>query len=308
MGCSDISHLNLGGNASYTHHTIAKEMVHSIASSLSDDLNVKLKESPYISIIVDETTDISVESLLTIYVMLYCPRSHQFETHFVALTEMQKCNAASIKKAIRDQLNIRGLSYENVIGFGSDGASVMTGSISGVEARLKAANPKIQSVHCSAHRLNLASSQAADSIPYLQRYQRIVRSIYNMTSHSSQKKQAVQLCQQLLQDPKLQFKCIHDIRWLSLEAAISTIQRTLPSLMMFIENQAADGNPEAIGIKKQVNSFKFLATTHFLADALKAISRLSIIFQARNINFAIVKASLDASIAELEAMVTTDGA
>ncbi|KAJ8048408.1 hypothetical protein HOLleu_00713 [Holothuria leucospilota] len=58
---------------------------------------------------------------------------------------MQKCDAASIEKAIRDQLNIRGLSYENVIGFGSDGASVMTGSISGVAARLKAANPKIVS-------------------------------------------------------------------------------------------------------------------------------------------------------------------
>lgn len=282
-------------------------MVHCIASSLGDDLNVKLRDSPYISIIVDETTDISVESLLAIYAMLYCPKSHQFETHFVGLTEMQKCDAASIEKAIKAQLDIRGLTYENVIGFGSDGASVMTGSTSGVAARLKAANPKIQSVHCSAHRLNLASSQAADSIPYLQRYQRIVSSIYNMTAHSSQKKQAVEHCQQILQDPKLQLKRIHDIRWLSLETAISTIQRTLPSLTMFIENQAAEGYPEAVGLEKQVISFKFLATTHFLVDALKVISRLSIIFQARNINFAIVKASLDASIAELEAMKTSDG-
>ena len=56
-----------------------------------------------------------------------------------------------------------------VFGFGSDGASVMVGRSSGVATRLKKHNGEMISIHCSAHRLALASSQVAESVAYLKR-------------------------------------------------------------------------------------------------------------------------------------------
>ena len=46
------------------------------------------------------------------------------------------------------------------MGFGSDGASVMTGHDSGVAAVMKCSNPYLISIHCFAHRLAPTSSQA----------------------------------------------------------------------------------------------------------------------------------------------------
>ena len=53
--------------------------------------------------------------------------------------------------------------------FGSDGAVVMVVKTSGVVTRLEAYNGEMISIHCSAHRLALACSQADESITYLKR-------------------------------------------------------------------------------------------------------------------------------------------
>lgn len=49
-------------------------------------------------------------------------------------------------------------------GFGSDGASVMTGRHAGVSARLRDSIPSLVSVHCVAHKLALAASGAASHV------------------------------------------------------------------------------------------------------------------------------------------------
>ena len=45
-----------------------------------------------------------------------------------------------------------------VVGFGSDGASVMVGSRNGVVAMLKADVPYLVDIHCLAHKLDLEPS------------------------------------------------------------------------------------------------------------------------------------------------------
>ena len=48
------------------------------------------------------------------------------------------------------------------LGFASDGASVMTACHNGVAARLARRQPLLTTIHCTAHRLALATSQAGD--------------------------------------------------------------------------------------------------------------------------------------------------
>ena len=47
---------------------------------------------------------------------------------------------------------------------GTDGAATMTGRRSGVVTRLKELATSAVGVHCAAHRLNLAASQAANTL------------------------------------------------------------------------------------------------------------------------------------------------
>ena len=57
-------------------------------------------------------------------------------------------------------------------GIGTDGAPTMVGSRSGVVTRLQAVQPSAIGVHCAAHRLNPASSQAGDSVPYIKHFKK----------------------------------------------------------------------------------------------------------------------------------------
>ena len=59
------------------------------------------------------------------------------------------------------------LLIRSAYGFGSDGAAVMVGKQSCVATQLKEHNPEMVSLHCGAHRLALASSQAVGYISYL---------------------------------------------------------------------------------------------------------------------------------------------
>ena len=74
---------------------------------------------------------------------------------------MSATTAEGIEKALIDCLTGHGLTVQYLqdhwVGLGSDGASVMTGSKSGVAARLKSQFPLLISWHCFNHRLELSS-------------------------------------------------------------------------------------------------------------------------------------------------------
>ena len=70
-------------------------------------------------------------------------------------------NATLVVNKLTDYLKIRGVQFTKVYGFGSDGASLMTGKKTGVATQIKDANPHCLSVHCFAHRLALCTEKAA---------------------------------------------------------------------------------------------------------------------------------------------------
>ena len=67
------------------------------------------------------------------------------------------------------------LDMSKLRGIGTDGAATMLGCCTGVVTRLQAIQPSAIGVHCAAHRLNLASSQAGDSVQYVKHFKNILR-------------------------------------------------------------------------------------------------------------------------------------
>lgn len=84
-----------------------------------------------------------------------------------------------ILAALYEQLGLKAADvWTKLVGFGSDGASVMTGRRSGVGARLKEHQPILQTVHCIAHRLELAIKSAAKKIPMFQKLDQLLLSLF----------------------------------------------------------------------------------------------------------------------------------
>ena len=83
---------------------------------------------------------------------------------YFKICEVKDGTADTIKDALLFITQEAEIPMSKIIGFGSDGASVMVGCRSGVTTQLKSLNPAMIAVHCVAHRLALAASQAADKI------------------------------------------------------------------------------------------------------------------------------------------------
>lgn len=79
----------------------------------------------------------------------------------------------------------------------------MTGKNNGLAAKMKGSNPYLENVHCIAHRLALVMSQAASSVPNLNKVQETLTSIFYYFKHSAVRVASLSAIQQILDSSQL---------------------------------------------------------------------------------------------------------
>ena len=131
----------------------------------------------------DESTDIAVLKQLVLIVR-YVTGSG-IKTSFLCITDMPNGTAETIEGTMMKFLNEKSLEVTKLCAFGSDGASVMTGRLSGVAVRLTRHSPRIIAVHCVNHRLALAAAHASDSIPYLKQFKSLLQTLFFLSEQCS---------------------------------------------------------------------------------------------------------------------------
>ncbi|XP_019620150.1 PREDICTED: zinc finger protein 862-like [Branchiostoma belcheri] len=173
-----------------------------------------------------------------------------------------------------------------------DGAAVMSSDINGVTGLLHRDNPFAVAVHCVCHRLHLAVSQAAKNVQHIKITSLLVDSIYNYIMMSPNRLAEFKALVDVLGEDYLKLKHSYEIRWLSMGEAVKSVLQNYRTLALHTEEQAAAGDPSAIGINQQLTSFLPMALLHLLADVLDATNHLSRIFQYRDLTFSALRAQV----------------
>ena len=205
-------------------------------------------------------------------------------TRFFEIAELSSGTASVILETVLHILDRKKLPLEKAYGMATDEASVMTGVRAGVTTLMKKKNPFMLSTHCIAHRLALVSGQAADSIPYIKKYQQYINTLYNYYHYSPKHWNMLKEMQTILQCAETKLKQTFHTRWLSFEGAVEAILANVDPLMAGLISDS-ESDPTAKGILTFISTFQFLATTHFLADVLAVLSRLSKMFQRQCVDF-----------------------
>ena len=91
------------------------------------------------------------------------------EEHFMTILHITSLTSESIAAIITSFLESKGLDYRKLIGQGYDGAATFAGKNIGVQKRMRTLSGHALYIHCSCHRLQLASIQAAETIPWIQK-------------------------------------------------------------------------------------------------------------------------------------------
>lgn len=178
----------------------------------------------YYSLIIDESTDISVTKFLAISIIYHSVTKSRIMTTFLNLCTLEVCTADGIVAAVKSTLMEYCLKLERMRGVGTDNASVMTGINNGVHRKLKAEAPHLVLIRCVCHSLQLATSAAtAEALPRILEY--LISETYNWFARSPARQMAYKKLYGLMNDGDEPLKIVQACRtrWLSLEIAVSRI-------------------------------------------------------------------------------------
>ena len=155
------SHLvNAPRNASYLSPTTQNEIIECIESDIREQIVAQCVESMFMSVMADETTDCGATEQLSIcvrYVNQTSSGKSEVCEDFLGFAELKEANAETITDTILiTRMSKWGADLSKLRGKGFDGASTMSGHISGVQARITENLLHARYfTHCSSHCLNL---------------------------------------------------------------------------------------------------------------------------------------------------------
>lgn len=198
--------------------TKTTNLAKSLAQERQSDIAKMLKDK-YFSLIVDETTDISTEKSLAVVVRIYDSLQNRVRDLFVGLIQLVKSDSETVYTSLVSFFNKLGVPTSNIIGLATDGASVMSGHLTGLQARFKALNPNMFYIRCICHSLHLCASYACKTLP--NSVELLPRNIYTFFNHSSKRLHEFKEFQDYFSIKPHKILYPSQTRWLSLEKVVN---------------------------------------------------------------------------------------
>jgi len=130
-------------------------MLEIMACTVQRRILSKITESPFLALMVDETTDISNKEQL-VFVIRRTDADLNVHEDFLGMHEMKSTDAESITSTIKTVLLRLDIPITKLRGQCYDGASTMAGARNGVAAKIQQLEPKAVFTHCYGHALNLS--------------------------------------------------------------------------------------------------------------------------------------------------------
>ena len=276
----------------------------------------------------DETTDVRTIEQMIIHArymnengevttkfmkILDCLESNDCECDANEISTTISLNADKISGLIVNFIEENDLSYEKLVGLGTDGAAVMVGKENGavkkiVDRQISKQNANVCKAlgqRCAAHKLNLAASKAGNYFPPIVRFKKILHKLHGFYSRSAVRTKGLESVQKLLseslgasgkvQDPS-------DTRWLALGKCTLGLKKILPSVLLSLERESEErGDVVAAGLFHMMSKWEFIAILLLLCDILPTVNRLSCQFQEASVDFSQIELYQQATVKALEA-------
>ena len=314
MGLTNLKHFQHRSEGS------VQELFLTIGSTLKRQIISKVKQSQSFGILLDEVTDVSVKNQMVFFIQYVDATTKRTEVAFFAvadvLEESTSANSETLHKVVEKILSVLGDDVRKLSSAVTDGASVMTGKLNGLMARLKKDFPSLVSVHCICHRLALACVKSADTTSYVKNVSEYLRQLWKFFEDSP-KRTAVLVRVQLemancnIQLPtKARKKVVHKVkkacttRWLSFEAAVNGFYDDMVSILQCLREMKDE--VIAKGLLAKMFKVKFIAAIYILREVLPILSILSRTFQAGTINFARIEPSIKCTEDALNDVLKTE--
>ena len=279
---------------------------------------VIIENGSKISVLIDEATSINKKSNLIVYIKTCFSDSLEPVTFYLDLIELPEQNAECIYTTLIQCLEVHGFTKEllsqRLIGFASDGASVMFGSHSGVAKRVQQSFPNVILWYCFNHRLELAVGDAVAEISGTNHFKILFDKLYHIYHSSAKNKRELEECCQELSEQFFTVGRVLDNRWVASSfRTVKVIWNLYYPLHCHLTKGSEDPsrNPSEKqtfkGLATKLASSSFVLNLATMYDCLEELSSLSLDLQERKITLPRAHALIFRAIRVFNSMVDYPG-
>jgi hypothetical protein len=244
----------------------------------------RIKASSSFALLIDSSTDMSMEDHLLIYVRYLHPDTLVATTEYLTCVKLLATTADAITAVLLGVMIALGLDVQRMAGFCNDGAATMAGVKSGVAAQLKAVNPRIIAVRCVVHRTTLVMSDTAKSSPELQAVDSKLRQVHNLFNHSSKRQSEWEAFAKGYDITHLRFPIFNATRWFIQLQCVVVLTNNLAELIIFLGHATRKRNskqpwPAGAVALEELRDVQATAKLNLLRDIMLPLDVLSKKFQ-----------------------------
>ena len=166
-------------NDSWLGHDLQKSLMSIMAEWVLKTIMSEVKTARYYTLVVDKTKNVSKQKQLSL-VLRYVYEGVAHE-RFISYTHCEGLHASALTKYIFQVLDGLQINIKNCINQCYNGASVMSGTYSGVSVE---ENLRAIYIHCHAHQLNLALVDTCKNLSAASDFFSLLESLYVFMSSS----------------------------------------------------------------------------------------------------------------------------
>lgn len=267
------------------HRTKCSKLISNVISpALLSELVEDIGNEPY-SIIIDESTDISVQKYMAVCIRYFNVIQTDIVTEFLGIITVGETTAVALYDSLVNYLNKINLPIKNLIGIGTDSASNLCGRNHSLFTLLKekVPLPQLQIVRCICHSLHICSSKASEILPSSLEF--LVRETRNWFANSPLRRAHYSDLFNLINDNNKAFLNLVQLstnRWLAWEGAVRRITYQWLELKTHFEIMAA-GKEKCYTARILCSMFKDPANhlyLTFLKSILHEVNEANVLFQS----------------------------
>ncbi|XP_049492051.1 uncharacterized protein C17orf113 homolog [Panthera uncia] len=271
-----------------------RDMQVAIASVLHTEACQRLKASPYVGLVLDETRDWPESHSLALFATSVSPCDGQPATTFLGSVELQEGEATAGQ--LLDILQAFGVSAPKLAWLSS---SLPSDRLGRVGPQLRAACPLLTELHCLPGRTD------PEPPAYLSEYESVLDALFRL--HGGPSSHMVPELRAALDLAAIDLAGPRPVPWASLLPIVEAVAEAWPCLVPTLE-ASAPASPTARALALALRQFTFVAFTHLLLDTLPSMQKLTLVLQPEEPDLALLQPLVMAAAASLQALRSSGGA
>ncbi|XP_054017398.1 PR domain-containing protein 11 isoform X3 [Dryobates pubescens] len=292
-------------------------LIHHIARALREDLVERIRQSPFLSIILDGQSDDVLADTVAVYVQ-YTSSDGPPATEFLSLQELGFSTTDSYLQALDrafSSLGIRLQDEKPTIGLGVDGANITASLRANLFMTIRKTLPWLLCLPFMVHRphLEILDAISGKELPCLEELENNLKQLLSFYRYSPRLMCELRVTAATLCEETEFLGDIRAVKWIIgeqnvLNALIKDYLEVVAHLKdVSGQTQRADASAIALALLQFLMDYQSIKLIYFLLDVIAVLSRLAYIFQGEYLLVSQVDDKIEEAIQEISRLADSPG-